>query len=163
MSTSLPGTVRWGRGSWDCTGQLPWASFCHVAPPFDMAFQGLRGGEGYPILSALSDVLPCARCLSSPPLFTPSSHLKSPLTLTSPMTNTRHLAHSALLTACLPLVSFVLRLEEAAVGSPIMLPQVIWGRLAGLEAPESNPASSSFHSRPARIPCPPAHRGGLWH
>lgn len=58
--------------------------FFFVTPHHLLIWPFRASEEGKAFLSALSEDLLGAPCLSSPPLFTPSSHLKSPLTLTSP-------------------------------------------------------------------------------
>lgn len=121
----------------------------HEASPFYKALQALRGGGG-PSHQPWSPAPYCP----TPTLPSSSPH---------PMTNTRDSVDSALLSAFPPLILFLLQLNEEPLGSAIILPLVTQSPLAGLEAPASDPGSSSCHSRPARVSRSPAYRGGLRH
>lgn len=96
---------------------------------------------------------------------TPACPLLFCLTFHSPhLTHDQHEGGCALFLHCFPSSRFVFTpTERSTPGFPCHFASSHLGPLAGLEPPESDPASSSCLSCPARTPSPPAHRGGLWH
>lgn len=97
--------------------------FFRWASPFYKAFQGLRGGEGFPSAPGWSRVPAPA----APPSFPLQTTLGIPCTLPSTA-------------AFPPLLVILLQTKEAPMGSRIIVPVVTQSPRAGLEAPESDPA-----------------------
>uniref|UniRef100_A0A8D1KD12 Dephospho-CoA kinase domain containing n=1 Tax=Sus scrofa TaxID=9823 RepID=A0A8D1KD12_PIG len=97
--------------------------FFRWASPFYKAFQGLRGGEGFPSAPGWSRVPAPA----APPSFPLQTTLGIPCTLPSTA-------------AFPPLLVILLQTKEAPMGSRIIVPVVTQSPRAGLEAPESDRA-----------------------